>query len=296
MTAAQQLIDSLWDFNDPALSESRFREASEREVSIEVRLELRTQLARAQGLQGLFSEGHTTLDRIECERSGGRAENRLAISRVRCLLERGRLLNSAGDRLRALPCFEEALRISRELGNDHLAIDAAHMIAIVHGGEGRHDLALEVNRSALAMAEGSTQPRARQWLGSLHNNIGWTLHDRGEFQSAFEHFERALQWRIESKRPDDIRVARWCIARCLRSMSRFDDALSMQRKLELERAEAGLAEDGFVSEEIAECLLALGKPGEASSHFAKAFSSLSKLTSVAAVQPSRLGRLKQHST
>lgn len=56
-------VRALWGWDDPAGSETRFREAAaaasgtEREV-------LLTQMARALGLQDRFAEGHAGLDRL----------------------------------------------------------------------------------------------------------------------------------------------------------------------------------------------------------------------------------------
>jgi hypothetical protein len=79
---------SLWNFDDPAASEQRFCAALTTETDEAVRLELETQVARAQGLQGRIGDGHATLDALE-ELATGRAM-------VRLLLERGRLINTSG--------------------------------------------------------------------------------------------------------------------------------------------------------------------------------------------------------
>jgi tetratricopeptide (TPR) repeat protein len=292
MSDVQPLIDSLWDFNDPAASESRFREAIARADDEPARLALRTQLARSQGLQGKFDDGHATLNEVERDLGGCADDSRIAASRARFQLERGRLLNSSMQRHAALPLFELALHIAQEIHNDHLAIDAAHMIAIVHGSNQQHDLALEWNRKALETAEASPQPRARQWRGSLHNNIGWTLQDQGDLQAALQHFETALQCRMEQAKPSDIHTARWCVARCLRSLKQYDDALHIQQQLQREHEAANLQADGFVAEEIAECLQALNRLEEAKPYFARAFASLSQISWVASAQPERLKRLQ----
>ena len=55
--------------------------------------------------------------------------------RLRYLLERGRTCNSSGDKAAARPLFVQAWELGRAGGEEDLAIDAAHMVAIVEGGE-----------------------------------------------------------------------------------------------------------------------------------------------------------------
>jgi tetratricopeptide (TPR) repeat protein len=76
-------------------------------------------------------------------------------------------------------------------------------------------------------------------------------------------------------KPKQIQIARWSVARCLRSLGRHREALDIQRALESEHAVAGTA-DGFVYEEIAENMWALGKLAEARPYFAKAVEELRK--------------------
>jgi len=288
----QSLIDSFWDFSNPSLSESRFREAADRVPESNTRLELLTQIARAQGLQRRIEEAHATLDAVERNLLPHEAEPSFDDARTRLHLERGRIFNSVNRRDKALPLFDRAFMVARDSGNDHLAIDAAHMIAIVHGASNRATEAMTWNRRALDLADSSTQPRARQWCASLHNNIGWTLHDAGDAAAALPHFQRALDCWIELGKAGDIRIARWCIARCLRSLGRINEALGIQREL-LNEATAAGSSDGFIHEELAECLLALGRAEEARPHFAHAHGLLSSDENLAESQPARLQRLAQ---
>ncbi len=74
---------------------------------------------------------------------------------------------------------------------------------------------------------------------------------------------------------DDVRVARWCIARCLRSLERVEEALAIQRELEQQIADIENP-DGYVYEELGECLYALGRSDEARPYFRRAYELLSK--------------------
>lgn len=287
MSEIQALIDDLWDFADPAGSERRFRMAIEQSGDELGRLELRTQLARTLGLQHRFDEAHALLNNIERELPGRTGDARDAPTRIRTALERGRLVNAASQPDAARPHFEAAWQLARDTGLDALAVDAAHMIAIVAPTEE----SLDWNRRALELAESSTEPRARRWRGSLHNNLGWTHHDRGEFETALAHFQTARDCRQEAGHADQLPIARWCVARCLRSLGRLEEALEMQAALHAEMA-SGSEPDGFIFEELAECLHLLGRTDEARPHYARAFELLSRDPWLADREPERLRRLR----
>jgi hypothetical protein len=140
--AAAMDIDALWEYADPAASEARFRAALAAASGDDVRLELLTQIARTHSLRGDLASAHRVLDEIE-----PRLASAGAAPRVRALLERGRCFNSAGEPARARPLFEAALRQAEAARLDGLAVDAAHMIAITHGGSVQ---AIEWNRRGRA--------------------------------------------------------------------------------------------------------------------------------------------------
>jgi len=248
MTSGGELsdFDGAWDFGNPAASERTFRALLERHAGAPpaYRLALRTQIARALGLQKKFDEGHALLDDVERELG---AE---AVPRIRYLLERGRLLNSSSRPLEARPLFVQATALAREQHEDRLAVDAAHMVAITLRGQE----ALDANFEALRMAEASEQEGARSFKGSLYNNIGWGYHDLGEYERALEYFEKGVEFRRVQGKPGPLHVARWAVARTLRSLGRLEQALALQ--LELKAAHAGT--DPYVEDEIAACRQALG--------------------------------------
>jgi len=288
-------IQSLWDYDDPAATETRFRaeltktdspappDAPPPPDDLEYRIEVLTQIARCQGLQREFDDAHATLDE-----ANGMLTGDMPRARARCELERGRVLNSSGRRDEARAHFVEAVEIATRSSLDGLTVDAAHMIAIVESG----DAALEWNEHALRLAEASSDPDARRWRGSLHNNIGWTLHAEGKYAEALAHFDAALNCRREQAKESDIRVARWCVARCLRSLERTEAALAIQRELETEIA-GEENPDGYVYEEIAECLHALGRAEDARPYFRRAHELLSQDPWIAESEPDRIERLRQ---
>lgn len=283
-------FDALWDYNRPAKTEARFRKLiplAQGSGNRSYYAQVLTQLARALGLQRRFDEAHAVLNEADAL-----ITDDLLVARVRSLLERGRAFNSAGQPAIASPFFKKAFELAASADEDGYAVDALHMLAIASPP----DQQMEWNLRALALAESSTQPQANKWLGSLYNNIGWTLHSAGKYDKALEMFQKALAWRIEQDgRIGAVRVARWCVARALRSLNRTEEALQIQTSLLAEFEQAGET-DGYVYEEIAECLLALDRREEARPHFASAYTILSQDEGLVANEPSRLERLRQLGT
>ncbi|MFN8451853.1 MAG: tetratricopeptide repeat protein [Anaerolineae bacterium] len=273
-------FDALWDYDHPAETEKTFR-ALLAQTDGARRFELLTQIARAQGLQGNFADGHATLDEVERDLSA-----EASAARVRLLLERGRLFNSAGEPQRAHPCFTQAWEFGQQIGEIGYAVDAGHMLGILEAPS------LDWSMKALELAQTSDDPRARRWLATLYNNIGWTLHDRGDYAQALDMFERAVPLREAQGTPAPLRIARWAVARALRSLNRLDEALAIQRSLAAQLASAG-ERDGYVDEELGECLLALGRADDARPHFARAYELLSQDSWLAQHEPERLERLRQ---
>jgi tetratricopeptide (TPR) repeat protein len=279
--ALQARIDELWDFDDPAESESRFRVAAGDASADRQRDILMTQVARALGLQGSYSEGMAILDAIP------HADGDLEVE-VRARLERGRILNTRGDRDEARPQFAAAFEGATSAGLENLAVDALHMIAIVAPA----DEQLGLNERAIALANAATDPRARRWLASLYNNTGWTHFDAGNLDEALRLFELALEERLKVNKPRETGIARWAVARTLRAQGRTGEALAAQRDLKRFNAEAGI-DDAYVEEELGECLLALGRLDEARPHFAKAAEGISADPWMLANEPARIARLQE---
>lgn len=276
-------FDSLWDYSNPAQTETKFREVLPQFPDGNERLELLTQIARTLGLQRKFEEAHQALDEVE-----GQLLVESSRARVRYLLERGRVLNSSRHQDEARPFFDQAMTMAQELQEDFYAVDAAHMLAIVADPAS----SLDWNLRAIQMAEFSADEKARGWLGSLYNNTGWSYHDMGDYESALKIFEKAESYFGEVRREDRLRIAKWTVARCLRSLKRIEEALSNQLALKAEFDSIG-GSDGYVDEEIGECLLFLNRGNEAKPYFAKAYELLSQDEWMMANEPERMKRMKE---
>jgi len=276
-------IRSLWNFSDPAASEAVFS-ARLADASRDDALSLQTQIARSYSLRSRFDDANALLDRLEPQLQEAGAE-----PNVRWLLERGRTLRSSKQAAAARPLFVQAADRASAARLDELAVDAMHMVALVENAPAEQ---MRWNQRALALAQASADPNARNWDASLANNIGMTLHGEGRFDAALASFETALAARQRLGRPDDIRAAQWMIAWTWRALGRHDDALAALRRLEAECAAAGQP-DGYVFEELGENLLALGHPAEARPHFARAWELLSADRSLGRPDDARLARLRQ---
>ncbi len=286
-------FDKQWDFNDPEQTEKAFRElltVGESAADPEYHAQLLTQIARTHSLRRDFESAHRILDDAESligniDTTSGQ---KTSVAGIRYLLERGRTYNSANDVEAARPLFKEAWELAQSTGKDYHAVDAAHMLGICTQG----DQSLKWHEIAMEAAEASPDPRANEWLGALYNNTGWTYHDAGEYERALELFERGLAWRVERNNPATTRIAKWTVARALRSLERTSEALDMQRSL-LAEHKAAETKDGYVYEELAECLLILGQADEARPYFNLAYHELSKDTWLKDKEKDRLERLRR---
>jgi tetratricopeptide (TPR) repeat protein len=272
-------FNDLWDYNDPASTEQKFRElipAAQAAGDPSYTLQLLTQIARTLGLQGKFEEAHVVLDEVEEQMAGG------DLVEVRYLLERGRAFNSDHQPETAVPLFDQAVILAKNIEAYFYAVDALHMLGIAAPPAER----LDWNLQAIAYAEDCGDERAARWLGSLYNNTGWTLFDEERYLEALEMFQKAEVFRRDQGTPDQIRIARWCVAKTQRVLGDVEVALATQRDLE-----QGDESDGFIKEEIGECLLALGEAEAARPYFRNAYELLSQLEWVAEDE-TRMQRLK----
>lgn len=280
-----QRLDALWNFDRPAETEARFRaEATQHRAWSREALETATQIARALGLQRRFDEADRVLDTVKAGLEGQPTR-----VRVRYLLERGRRDNSSGQRKEALGWFEQALAASaddRLPGAAYYRVDALHMLAIAAPPERQ----LDWNLQALAAADAAPDARTRGWRGSLLHNLGWTMHERGDYAAALAYWEKALAAREAAHDVARTRIARWTVARGLRSLGRLDEAEAIQRRLVDEFA-AAHAPDGYVFEELAEIAVARGDRAAARPWAAKALAILGDDADLRANDPARIARL-----
>ena len=240
---------TLWDFSNPELSEQRFR-ASLPTASADDALILQTQIARTYGIRRDFAQAQQILADIEPQIQSASVE-----AQVRYYLELGRSYSSVTHppksqtpevKERARSAYLHAFGLAQAGELDYLAIDALHMMTVVDTAP---EDQLEWNRKAVAFMQSSTQPDAKKWAGSLHNNTGYALCLLERYEDALAEFRLALAAREREGDPQKIRIAQWMIAWTLRALGRLNEALEMQLRLEREWDEAG-EPDPYVFEEL----------------------------------------------
>ena len=220
-------LDTNWDFEDAADSEQRFRDALP-EMEDAAADELRTQIARALGLQGKFAEALNSLIAISSDDP---------VVKQRVALERGRVHNSAGDVAEAIPFFLEAQSLAAD---PYLTVDAMHMLAFTDIAKSEHWY-----RQAMEIAQASADPRVQRWQGSLQNNYAWSLLENGDLAGALEVFREAESWFRAHGTPRQVHIARWSVAHVLRRLGEIDAA----REILLDLKAQG-EPDSFVDEEL----------------------------------------------
>jgi tetratricopeptide (TPR) repeat protein len=262
-------VDSLWNYSDPVGSEARFKELLPHIDPLtdpSTAAEVLSQIARAQGFQQQFAEAKDTLHLTVpmWSRLSSRAQ-------CRVLLEAGRLEHSSEDSGSGEDLFLAALSLADHAGEEALAIDAAHMLAIVTHGESQTTWGIW----AIERAEHSLNQKAYRWLGTLYGNLGCSYLDVGRLDDAMKMFHAAEKWSKAHGRAEQHRKARWRVGRCERLLGDIDSAFATQSELMREGEIVG-DEDGYVFKELGELSLIRGEPAEAALMFHRALSIFSR--------------------
>jgi tetratricopeptide (TPR) repeat protein len=148
-------FNGLWDYNHPDESEKRFRRLFAADPGYDdVHLQLLTQIARAQGLQGNFEGAQRTLDLAQTH-----LDAQTVTAAARYALERGRAFNSAGDRDQARGLFQQAFEQAQAAGLDGLRGRRG-----AHAGNCRH-----------AAGVGSVEPQGADTCRSIERRVSAAL-------------------------------------------------------------------------------------------------------------------------
>ena len=283
-------FDAMWDYSHPDSTELRFTEilplleqTSEFAIDADYKVQLLTQIARAQSLQGKFHEADSTLKAAKALLTSD-----MKVANIRYLLENGRLFNSLGDKEKARTLFLKAYEFGLTKELDLYTVDAAHMMGIVEPDAKQLDWSL----MALEVAEKSEDERCRNWLGALYNNIGWTFFDLQRYEDALKIHQKGYEWRKTQNNAKATRIAKWSVARMQRALENYEEALILQQELLRELENNELPQDGYVFEELAELYLQNGNNVEAKKYFLQAYELLSLENWLVKNEPERLSRLK----
>ena len=242
-------ISQLWDYNNPDLSEERFRLVL-LTASAEDSLILQTQIARTYGIRKNFSQAQKILTDIQPQIQNASLETKshyyLELGRTYCSATHPPESQSAEVIELARSAYMQALKFSQEGNLDNLTIDALHMLAFVDTSP---EDQISWNRKALALMNASSQQNAKKWEGSLHNNIGYALYTLKQYEDALSEFKLALVAYERNENPQSVRIAKWMIAWTYRALNCLNEALEIQLQLEMECDEAG-EPDVYVFEEL----------------------------------------------
>jgi len=225
-----------WQFDDPVASAATFRGLAEAASEPFERALWQTQLARALGLAGRLDQGHSVLDSI-----GANSPELDAWSAI----ERGRLHRSAGQPDLARPFFETSCELALQNHLDALRVDALHVLALVSP----IDEQIALTKQAITESQASADPQARAWLGSLLNNLGVALGEKGEWQSALEVFEQGLEVQKANGDQERISIARFMVGKALRKLGKIDQARSHMQTLKHDIEAVGQT-DEFINAEL----------------------------------------------
>lgn len=255
-------ILALWNFQNPAESEERFREAIPR-ASEEEQFILTTQIARTYGLRKDFETARSILAGIADQvipATESKARYHLELGRTYCspVHNASELTTEAKEKARKE--YTEAFETARDAGLDYLAIDALHMMTVV---DPEPQDQIEWNLKAIEYMNQSSQPEARKWEGSLRNNLGYALALAGRYDEALEEFELSLKARLAAENRQGAQIAKWMIGWTQRLKGDLQEALATQLKLERE-LDSIEESDPFVYEELETIFLAVGDEARAS--------------------------------
>jgi tetratricopeptide (TPR) repeat protein len=245
-------LRALWDFDDLDATQTQLRTQLEAEPTDAGRAEVLTQLARVEGLRDAFDAG----DRLIDEAASLAGDD--PVARARIDLERGRLRRSSGDPEAARPLFDAAFATALETDQTFIAVDAAHMAALVAPDR---DGFVAWTERGIELADADED--ARYWLGPLYNNLGWNHYDAGDFEGALTAFQRGLAAREEASEEGlSVEIARFTVGKALRALGRSAEAVPLLEQAVAWATNAG-APDGWFHEELAEEYAALGRDEDA---------------------------------
>ncbi len=227
-------------------------------VEIEQRLEALVPLAEARG-------AHSTLDRATALTPAG---DLLAAARV--TLERGRVHHQSGNSAAALPFFHESYELALRGNHPAHTTNAAHMIAIVVEDPAEK---IEWNHRALELAQASSDPKARAWIGPLYNNLARSQIDAQDYAGALLSYTACQAIAEERNEVLIVRGAIWGRALANRGLGEYEIARRFQ--LHLLQEYAGAEERG----ELPPALLATAR--------GMVYAELAELDSIAAGRDSK---------
>jgi tetratricopeptide (TPR) repeat protein len=161
-------------------------------------------------------------------------------------------------------CFRQAWNLANKLQNTFFAIDAALMLALCQARKAQKEWLMQAQK----LAQESKDPKCQLWLASLFLLVGWDFFDMRKYTEAYSEFQKANEI---NNTPE----AEWALARTLRAMGKFDEALIAQKSI-LDKFTALGKINGHVYVEMGECHQHLKNFDEARRFFDLAYRALSE--------------------
>ena len=284
-------LESIWKPLDPHSSEIEYQSIlpDAEKLTGETRgylIELLSLIARSEVFQDKLTQARASLSAAERVLQD-KAINFAVTSRLRWLLEMGRLYISEKTPSQARILFAEAWTLASANRDDGFSVEIAQLMASVEPQKSQ----LEWILRAIKIAEISSSEKARRWLGGLYTIYGWKLYDLRQFEKSLDTFKVALNHFKSQGTAREAFVAQWSIGKVTRVLGKTEEALAIQKQL-LSDLGIGGERDGRLYEELAECLQKLSRTTEAQLYFELAYRELSNDTWVADNQPLKLKRMK----
>jgi tetratricopeptide (TPR) repeat protein len=167
-----------------------------------------------------------------------------------------------------------------------LAIDAIHMVALA-----KKDPKEQIgwNLKGIALAEADTN--SRSWLWALYNNIGDCYLGMEDYENARLYFHKLVELQKEKGGEPDMYTLK-DEARAIRLSGHPAEAFTII-ELIFSKLQKEKQDDGWIREELAENLYALGKKKGARQHFIIAYELLSKEDFCIKNEQEKLNHLKE---
>lgn len=286
-----QNLDQLWDPANVLASEAAFRALLPDAQMLKGRnrsflIELYSLIGRSEAFLEKFILARASLEKAENLLKEGLDVYQVS-SKIRWLIERGRLYILEKTPSQAKGLFSEAWNLAINSGEDYFAVEIAQLLATTEQQKAQQEWIVR----AIKIAETSPLQKTKRWLGGLYSSLGWKLYDLKQYEKSLETFQKAL---INLKAHGTLRevfIAQWSIGKVLRALGKTEEALSIQQALLAELGIGGVR-DGRLYEELAECLQTLKRTTEAQLYFELAYRELSNDEWVTDNQPLKLKRMK----
>jgi signal transduction histidine kinase len=161
----------------------------------------------------------------------------------------------------------DALRLAEGMGDSLLRASALNLLGLLHENIGDHTAALPYLRDALAWYPIQGEARFSVSLPHhIHGNLGQSLAELGQLDSALHYLERSHQLATAAGVPRGVAIADWAIGKVLLAQGLADSAIiHFQRSMELATAEEQYDVTLENYTELARAYLALDDRGRARS-------------------------------